>query len=1315
MSRQEAPPYREATAAPYLARPLFFVFTVLLFIVALAQLGGRVLVANLDRLEPAINELLVERGIALTGLSGSWRFFNPVVRISSGEVPGVRFGAAWAELDMLESLARNRVVLRNAQIDDVQLSLVQVESGEWELLGQREEAASFDWRSLLWHSDQLVAQASISFRGQGVPASDLFIESNFSNFGGRHRGFIKMKTPNGCETCGVTAQYSVEEAVLWFRERSGGAVLQANGFELQDSVALIAGLDYLHLGELDGRMRLQGSRFSGPVRLLDGDLQLVGGKPTTVSLLADGYALDDGSLARFQLQGLQLGSGGGELDVRDALLNWTIESGLLASVPALDVGGITAVVGNILPPAVPTGAWIRRLGMQGRFTDVLASWSQPRGLFFGGDFSNVEMNSYRGVPAVADLAGSFTAGPGYLQLRMLESSAVVGFPQLYREEKAYSSITGEILMFFGQDYFGLRGSNLEFAEERMTSRGGFSLVSTQPLTDNHITLAMASDAGEFADLSPYVPYKLPTDVLDWLEQSGLEAQLSAPRFILHGPLREEESDMNRSYLLEADMRSGTLQFNPEWPRITDADGLVRVSHTGVLALLERAEVANLALADMRIALPSNENRVIANGVARFDAGAGLAFVRETPLIASMDFVAPDWWGDGEMLLNVDMDVPLDPLDRGELDPRVRVQIDGRLNGATLGMPEAGLEFADLRGGLAYRYPYELSGERLQGTLFGEPMSLAISSAAVAGAPAGVPQRFAPRRIDFEVASTLDAANLWPLLNMQPSRVVDGQFDFAAIYSTQTASDVPPQLSAETELLGAAVNLPAPFGKTADDRQLTVVSVEFGGDEQRANLLYGGILHADFGVADEGIAGGRLQLHSGHEEKVRLADWDGSSGPIVIDGTVTTASVADWVAGSEAGIDLPPYRIEQLAIGEVLVGDYAIADLELSGVSDTRDLTLVFSSPTAAGTLFIPETDTTELELTQFTYISDPAEEAPARELAGGAEAADAAASVDPLDAETMDSLQDMRVKVLALVVDDEDYGSWEFAIERTDDGIAFNELAANLKGVTIESVDGVHWQRESNRTAFKGTLSAGDMGDVLLAWGYARSLESASMATNVDVSWPGSPLNFELLQLRGDIAAGVRSGRFLDVANGNNALRIFSLLNFTAIAKRMSLNFKDVFGPGISFEKVEALTTLDEGLLSFNQPMRVEGTGGDFKFNGTINLVSGELDNEMVVTLPVNKSLPWLGAYLALANPVVGIGVLVGERILRKPIKELSSAKYSVTGNLDDPKLELVNVFDRTMSEGGSVPAGQAEFDDDEATEITEDKTDLETAAKSAD
>jgi len=199
-------------------------------------------------------------------------------------------------------------------------------------------------------------------------------------------------------------------------------------------------------------------------------------------------------------------------------------------------------------------------------------------------------------------------------------------------------------------------------------------------------------------------------------------------------------------------------------------------------------------------------------------------------------------------------------------------------------------------------------------------------------------------------------------------------------------------------------------------------------------------------------------------------------------------------------------------------------------------------------------------------------------------------------------------------------------------------------------------------------------------------VESESMSFLADLHWPGSPLAIAMTNISGEAKLNVKEGRFLDVDSANNTLRIFSLINFTAIAKRMSLDFSDVFGKGISFDKIKADVVFDHGLMSFKAPMLVEGTGSRFKVNGSVNLATGKLNNDLIVTLPVNRSLPWYAGYLSIANPLAGVGVLVGERIFRNQLEQFSSAKYSVSGTLDDPKVELVSIFTNEMNTDATVP-----------------------------
>ena len=152
-------------------------------------------------------------------------------------------------------------------------------------------------------------------------------------------------------------------------------------------------------------------------------------------------------------------------------------------------------------------------------------------------------------------------------------------------------------------------------------------------------------------------------------------------------------------------------------------------------------------------------------------------------------------------------------------------------------------------------------------------------------------------------------------------------------------------------------------------------------------------------------------------------------------------------------------------------------------------------------------------------------------------------------------------------------------------------------------------------------------------------------------------------------------GRFVDVGEGSGAVRIVSLLNFTAIAKRMALDFSDVFGKGISFDAITGVVAADQGTIVFVEPLVIEGTGGEYRISGSVNLLNGVLDNEMVVTLPVSSSLPWYAAYLGFVNPLAAGAVLVGERIFHNQIDKFSSAKYKIGGTLQNPEVNFEQVF----------------------------------------
>ena len=230
----------------------------------------------------------------------------------------------------------------------------------------------------------------------------------------------------------------------------------------------------------------------------------------------------------------------------------------------------------------------------------------------------------------------------------------------------------------------------------------------------------------------------------------------------------------------------------------------------------------------------------------------------------------------------------------------------------------------------------------------------------------------------------------------------------------------------------------------------------------------------------------------------------------------------------------------------------------------------------------------------------------------------------------------------------------------------------------------VFWDLEENRSAFSGTASMGDLAQTLPLWDYAPMMTTESASLSGNLSWSGSPANLKVESSEGELSFKANSGRFLEVETGAAGLRAVSLFNITALTKRVSLDFSDVVGDGISFEETYADIQLEDQTVRFTKNLIVKSTSSRYELGGKVDLRNNLLDAEMIVTLPVSDNLPWYAAYLALVNPLAGIGVAVGERVFRKPIERMSSAKFSITGPLDEPDVVFTELFNQDIEETDS-------------------------------
>ena len=124
----------------------------------------------------------------------------------------------------------------------------------------------------------------------------------------------------------------------------------------------------------------------------------------------------------------------------------------------------------------------------------------------------------------------------------------------------------------------------------------------------------------------------------------------------------------------------------------------------------------------------------------------------------------------------------------------------------------------------------------------------------------------------------------------------------------------------------------------------------------------------------------------------------------------------------------------------------------------------------------------------------------------------------------------------------------------------------------------------------------------------------------------------------------------------------------------------DVFSKGFQFESITGNAQIVNGLLLTND-MKLTGTGAKVTMTGQVDM------NRETQDLKV-RILPTIGDNVSLlsfaAGPVVGVGVLLANKILREPLDKLVSFEYNVSGSWADPKVEKAG--QSKPAQGGVVP-----------------------------
>ncbi len=1215
-----------------LLRPLLVILTLGMLVVALFQVAGRVTAALLDGAQPVVNRLLAPRGIRVTGLEGDWRMLNPILRLDRVELPGGRLDGLVVEIDMVESVLRGTLLARRLKVADVRLHFEKPDGEPWRLPWSGGGAGELDPLPFLRHSSQLEVSGAVSVARPDAAVAEVAFEYVGTNRGGRHRHTLELRNRgDDCvDGCRLALDYQ-GEAGLWPLRPSRTRVLAtASGFQLPKA---LLGISPLRIAALDLRWDRGPDASGGSLAFTAEQFDLPG--DLTLATRLRGAVRGDGETHRGAVTEWQVRQGAEVWELPEMAVNADAE-GVWVWMPKLDLERAGQFLARALSGVDPAERWLKNLNVRGQAHNLRAFYRFSGDLGYALTLDGLAIDPFKGVPAVADAGGElFGYGQG-LQLNLNAQDMSLRFPDLFDGGWQLPYAQGMVQAWFGRDYFGIRGLNLRADAFGSRTAGRFAMTRPQDRAGQRLLLLISTDRMDVAQALRFVPERLPEGLRQWLATGPRGGTLERARLAYQGQFREEPGELGRRMELAAEIRDGRVLYHPDWPEVTGLAARFAVAGSAVDVEVKEGKSGGASLGGSRVRLAEGASLLDLALDATTDAGDALDFLRGTPISRWLRFVEPDWRAGGPLRLSGDLRVPLAP---DAPPPAVRLRAD--LDGVDVALPGYRLALAGLDGSFRYRYPHHVDASGITGVLFGEPVTVGA--------------RTRGEQVHIELSGRVPPADLWTLMDLDDPGLAQGSLDFRADLGIPVADGAFPVLTVSSRLDGLALSLPGGYGKPADRPEPLAATLEFRPDHR--------VFSADYRDARGWVhVSDRLLRGSiGFDDPALDPIWVGDE--LVLTGKLAGFRLEEVVPDGEAAGAAPPFpplRLEDLRVDEIGVGDFAVTGAELNGRIDADALQIGVRSNEVNGILSRRGEEPLKVLLESLDVPGSDAQ----------------GARGDVLDPAMVADLPAADVQIDRVTLAGEDFGRWHFSMRPKGDDLELVDLQARVRGVTVEAPGGLVWQGGANETRFTGALRVEDLAKVLPRWGYAPSVKTDSASLSGTFRWAGSPVAVDLLKLRGEGRARAEDGHFLEVESGAGALRILSLMNFTAIAKRMSLNFSDVFGRGVSFDELDGRIGLDEGVLEFIEPMAVDGTGSRFRITGTVDLAHGRLNNEMLVTLPVSRSLPWYAAYVALANPLAGLGVLVGERVLRKPLEQFSSAKYRIGGTLDDPAVEFVSVFD---------------------------------------
>jgi len=888
---------------------------------------------------------------------------------------------------------------------------------------------------------------------------------------------------------------------------------------------------------------------------------------------------------------------------------------------------------------------LAELSPVGKLKNLDLNWkgddALPKEYSIRSQFVGLGVKAYEHFPGFSNLSGSIDADEDGGTLSISAQKSFLDFDKVMRWPIPADKLTGQVKWIISKNKTEIRASNIAIANPHLSGtinanytlngiKGGFLDLNAK----------FANADGKFAHY--YYPKTMGEHTLHWLDSAILGGHGEDINVTIKGNLAEFPYPNNKLGLFRvtAKITDGMLDYAPGWPKI---EGIkLNMLFEGIR--MELNATAGYLLGNQitkaKVSIPAlHAEKPVLNiiGETQGPISEGLRYINTSPLVNVMRGFTTDLKTTGNGKLNLELSIPLHDTDATTVKGAYVVN---NASMAAEGVPE----LSKLTGKLEFTES-SLRAQNINTWLYGGPAQFSLNTgkdhvirinARGKVTDAGLRQAFGTGLTDRITGSTDWSGNI---------NILDKQLD----------------MSITSNLVGLASSLPAPLSKgSLETMMLRFDKKQTSAAQDNLVVSVGTVLGAKILRTSQQ---GQLKPERGEIGINVLPELPAQPG-INIRGNIDYLDLDEWqnivdktssVASQTSGAKSP------LTIGKI---DMNVNTLD---VFDRRINALKLNAkPTADGWAF-------NLQSREITgdaqWSSQSAAQSNGKLSAKLKSLVIPSAAPNTAELRTQGNFKQQAQSYPALDITAESFefgkkklGRLELQASEQNDDWSIEKLRIINPDSTLSAEGDWHnWKRNPN-TRMTISWDISDLGKTLERFGYPNTIKGGDADLTGQLKWPGSPHEFDIPGLSGNLQLDARHGQILKIQPGVG--RLFSVLSLQNLPRRLTFDFRDVFSSGFTFDKIASSVKIDKGLMRSD----------DFKMEGPTARVEmkGETDLHKETQHLFIKVTPYISDTLSIAalagGPVVGAAAFVAQKLLKDPINKLAADEYEIAGTWDNPQ-----------------------------------------------